>query len=140
MARLVEPSKPLNKISIKGLKPFGVIDEDVDELRLLGIGNLEALMQAVEDHDGHLNELSTLVIVIEDAQSDRIGDALLQHPAVPAAFKAKFAPSNPETEPTAPGGTPATPVVGAQKPESEWTTEEKVLHVLALGFYNPKYQ
>lgn len=65
------------KISIRSIP--GLTAEDIDELRHLGIGSLKDLLQALERHNGDLAQLSAGVVVIEKAQSDRIGDLALAY-------------------------------------------------------------
>ena len=117
MARLVPVVTPISlaKISIRDLADL--TPEDVRELQDLDCGSLQVLIEAMIRHDGDLTELSTDAIVIDQAQSDRIGDAVLAHPATPAPVKARFVPT------AAPATlVPATPApVGAQsQPQHNW--------------------
>jgi len=73
--------------SISGLWP-----EDITELRILGIGSVQALVDEMDRCQGDLTQLSTDAVVIESAQSDRIGDALLAlgEAVLPEDFLEKF--------------------------------------------------
>jgi hypothetical protein len=70
----------LNSISVRSIS--GLSTEDVRELQALGCGSLGRLMGAMERSGGDLRQLSNGHIVIEEAQSKRMGDAVLRYLAL----------------------------------------------------------
>src|SRR3989344_4081490 len=92
---------PLAGLSVRSLD---LLNEDKDELQALGFGSIKLLMDAIDGNDGDLTKISSIFYVIEPAQSDRIGDAVLADPRVPAEWKAKYQPSNQPSAPQRPAG------------------------------------
>ena len=92
---------PLAGLSVRSLD---LLNEDKDELQALGFGSIKLLMDALDENDGDLTKISSIFYVIEPAQSDRIGDAVLADPRVPAEWKAKYQPSNQPSAPQRPAG------------------------------------
>jgi len=101
----------LTRISIAEIA--GLNAEDIRELQELGIGSLQGLMEAMDDNDGDLTELSTDAVVISREQSARIGDAVLAHPETPKAFKDNYEAHTPPAVPVTPTPDPAPAQPGA---------------------------
>lgn len=113
MAHLRTPSN-LAVASVASIP--GITTEDVEELRVLGIMSVQALMGQMDATGGNLQDLSNDHAVIEPEQAKRIGDALLAFDRVPEGWKNRWTSSTPALAP--PPVVPPTPTPVAP---SMWT-------------------
>ncbi len=111
MAHLRTTPSNLAVVSVASIP--GINAEDVEELRVLGIMSVQALMGQMDATGGNLQDLSNDHAVIEPEQAGRIGDALLAYERVPEAWKNRWNSSTPPPSVSTPTPTPETAQPGA---------------------------